>query len=78
MRTFCILPLAACGAVTRVAGVATLVAHGGGIVEFQAQGMADIEAGRAMQKDSIFQIMSTTKPVRLAFGGRPILAAAAF
>ena len=46
-----------------VAGVVTLVAHGNDIVEFDAQGMADIEAARPMRKDSIFQIMSMTKPV---------------
>jgi CubicO group peptidase (beta-lactamase class C family) len=46
-----------------VAGTVTLVAHGKEVVEFEAQGMADIEAGRAMQKDTIFQIMSMTKPV---------------
>src|ERR1035437_276815 len=46
-----------------VAGAVTLVAAGGELVEFHALGMADIEAGRAMQKDSIFQIMSMTKPV---------------
>ena len=46
-----------------VAGAVTLVAAGGEIVEFQALGMADIEAGRPMRKDSIFQIMSMTKPV---------------
>jgi CubicO group peptidase (beta-lactamase class C family) len=46
-----------------VAGTVTLVAHGGKVVEFDALGMADIEASRAMQKDSIFQIMSMTKPV---------------
>ena len=46
-----------------VAGVVTLVAHGNDIVEFDAQGMADAEAGRPMRKDSIFQIMSMTKPV---------------
>jgi CubicO group peptidase (beta-lactamase class C family) len=45
-----------------VAGAVTLVAAGGEIVEFHALGMADIEAGRAMRKDSIFQIMSMTKP----------------
>jgi CubicO group peptidase (beta-lactamase class C family) len=45
-----------------VAGAVTLVAHGNDVVEFQASGMADIEAGRAMQKDTIFQIMSMTKP----------------
>ena len=46
-----------------VAGVVTLVAHGNDVVEFDAQGMADIEGKRKMQKDTIFQIMSMTKPV---------------
>jgi CubicO group peptidase (beta-lactamase class C family) len=46
-----------------VAGAVTLVAYGNDIVEFDASGMADIEAGRPMQKDTIFQIMSMTKPV---------------
>ncbi len=46
-----------------VAGAVTLVAHGGDTVEFDATGMADIEAGRPMKKDTIFQIMSMTKPV---------------
>ena len=46
-----------------VAGAVTLVAHGNEIVEFDATGMADVEAGHAMQKDTIFQIMSMTKPV---------------
>ncbi len=46
-----------------VAGVVTLVARGNDIVEFDAEGMADAEAGRPMRKDSIFQIMSMTKPV---------------
>jgi CubicO group peptidase (beta-lactamase class C family) len=46
-----------------VAGAVTLVAHGGKVVEFDALGMADIEASRPMQKDTIFQIMSMTKPI---------------
>jgi CubicO group peptidase (beta-lactamase class C family) len=46
-----------------VAGAVTLVSHGNDIVEFDATGMADIEAGRPMRKDTIFQIMSMTKPV---------------
>ena len=46
-----------------VAGTVTLVAHGGKVIEFDALGMADIEASRPMQKDTIFQIMSMTKPV---------------
>jgi CubicO group peptidase (beta-lactamase class C family) len=44
-----------------VAGAVTLVAQDGKIAEFDAVGMADIEAGRAMKKDTIFQIMSMTK-----------------
>jgi CubicO group peptidase (beta-lactamase class C family) len=46
-----------------VAGAVTLVSHGADVVEFDATGMADIEAGHPMRKDSIFQIMSMTKPV---------------
>jgi CubicO group peptidase (beta-lactamase class C family) len=46
-----------------VAGAVTLVSHGAGVVEFDATGMADIEAGHPMRKDTIFQIMSMTKPV---------------
>jgi CubicO group peptidase (beta-lactamase class C family) len=46
-----------------VAGAVTLVAQGKDILEFEAQGMADIEANRPMRKDTIFQIMSMTKPV---------------
>ncbi len=46
-----------------VAGVVTLVAQGNDVVEFDAEGMADVEAGRPMRKDTIFQIMSMTKPV---------------
>ena len=44
-----------------VAGAVTLVARDGKIEEFDAEGMADIEAGRPMKKDTIFQIMSMTK-----------------
>ncbi len=46
-----------------VAGVVTLVAHHGKIVEFDSEGMADREAGKPMRKDTVFQIMSMTKPV---------------
>jgi CubicO group peptidase (beta-lactamase class C family) len=46
-----------------VAGAVTLVARDHNVVEFDAEGMSDIEAGRAMSKDTIFQIMSMTKPV---------------
>ncbi len=45
------------------AGVVTLVSRHGRIAEFDAEGMADIESHRPMRKDTIFQIMSMTKPV---------------
>ncbi len=47
----------------RVSGLTTLIARKGEIAEFKAYGMADIEAGKAMQKDSIFRIYSMTKPI---------------
>jgi CubicO group peptidase (beta-lactamase class C family) len=46
-----------------VAGAVALVATGSDVIAFHALGMADIEASRPMRKDSIFQIMSMTKPV---------------
>jgi CubicO group peptidase (beta-lactamase class C family) len=46
-----------------VAGTVTLIAREGKILEFDALGMADIESSRTMQKDTIFQIMSMTKPI---------------
>jgi CubicO group peptidase (beta-lactamase class C family) len=45
-----------------VAGVVTLIARDGKIGEFDAAGMADISANQPMRKDTIFQIMSMTKP----------------
>jgi CubicO group peptidase (beta-lactamase class C family) len=45
----------------RVAGVVTYVARSGRIAHLEAAGMADIEAGRAMKKDTIFRIASQTK-----------------
>jgi len=45
----------------RVAGVVTYVARNGRVAHLEAAGMADIEAGRAMQKDTIFRIASQTK-----------------
>ncbi len=46
-----------------VAGAVTLVATSDKVLEFDALGMADIEANTRMSKDTIFQIMSMTKPV---------------
>jgi len=46
-----------------VAGAVTLVAQEDNVIEFDAEGMADIEANQPMRRDTIFQIMSMTKPV---------------
>ncbi len=46
-----------------LAGVVTLVARRGQIVHHEAVGITDVETRKPMQKDTIFQIMSMTKPV---------------
>jgi CubicO group peptidase (beta-lactamase class C family) len=46
-----------------VAGAVSLVARRGKIVHFEAQGLADIEAKKAMMKDSIFRLASMSKPI---------------
>lgn len=45
----------------RVAGLVSYVARGGRVVHHEAFGKADVEASRAMTKDSIFRIASQTK-----------------
>ncbi len=50
----------------KAAGMVTIVARHGRIVSFEAVGFRDIEGGRPMQKDTLFQIMSLTKPVTCA------------
>jgi CubicO group peptidase (beta-lactamase class C family) len=47
----------------RLAGVVTMVARHGKVVEFEAAGKRDIAAGLPMQKDSIFRIYSMSKPI---------------
>jgi CubicO group peptidase (beta-lactamase class C family) len=47
----------------RVAGGVGLIARKGKVVWFESFGMADKEAARPMQKDSIFRIFSMTKAV---------------
>ena len=47
----------------RIAGMVTLVIRHGQVAWFDARGMADREAGRPMQKDSLFRICSMTKPI---------------
>jgi CubicO group peptidase (beta-lactamase class C family) len=44
-------------------GAVTLVARNGKIAHFEAQGLMDIETKKPMAKDSMFRIMSMTKPV---------------
>ncbi|MDX2153824.1 MAG: serine hydrolase domain-containing protein [Bryobacteraceae bacterium] len=46
-----------------VAGTVVLVARHGTIAAFEASGWQDIEARKPMRPDSIFQVMSMTKPV---------------
>jgi len=44
-------------------GAVTLVARNGRIAHFEAQGVMDLDSKTPMQKDTIFRIMSMTKPV---------------
>ena len=44
-------------------GAVTLVARHGRVAHFEAQGVMDLESKKPMQKDTIFRIMSMTKPV---------------
>lgn len=50
----------------RIAGAVTLVVRHGKLAWFEAQGLADREAGRAMPKDAIFRICSMSKPITSA------------
>src|SRR5258706_4141667 len=44
-------------------GAVTLVARKGKVVHFEAHGMADVEAKKAMTRDTLFRLASMTKPV---------------
>src|ERR1700693_2254402 len=46
-----------------ISGAVTLVARTVKVVHLEAHGLADIEAKKPMSKDSLFWIMSMTKPV---------------
>ena len=50
-------------AAKNVAGISALIHKDGVRGWFETFGMADIEKGRAMNKDAIFRLMSMTKPV---------------
>ena len=47
----------------KLAGVTTLVARHGKVVHFDAYGKRDLEAGKPVEKDTIFRIASMTKPI---------------
>jgi CubicO group peptidase (beta-lactamase class C family) len=47
----------------QLAGTVTLLMRHGALAHFEATGWADIEARKPMQRDTIFQIMSMTKPI---------------
>jgi CubicO group peptidase (beta-lactamase class C family) len=47
----------------KLSGAVTLVAKNGKILQFEAQGLRDIDNNKPMQKDTIFRIFSMTKPV---------------
>jgi len=47
----------------RVAGVVVMIARRGKVAYFEPFGMRDIEAGKPMEKDTIFRIFSMTKPI---------------
>lgn len=47
----------------KLAGIMTLVSRNNKTVHVTTQGMQDIAAGKAMQRDAIFRIYSMTKPI---------------
>ena len=47
----------------QISGAVTLVSRRGQIAHFKAQGLMDVESGRAMQRGAIFPIASMTKPI---------------
>lgn len=46
-----------------IQGAVTLVARRGKLVHFETHGLLDVDAGRPMQEDSLFIMMSSTKPL---------------
>jgi CubicO group peptidase (beta-lactamase class C family) len=47
----------------KMAGAVTVVARRGQLVQFEAHGLADLEAGRKVRTDDIFALASMTKPI---------------
>ncbi len=46
-----------------IQGAVTVVARRGKVVHFETYGMMDVDQGRAMEKDAIFRMASSTKPI---------------
>lgn len=46
-----------------IQGAVTAVARRGKVVHFEAHGLMDVDTGKPMEKDAIFIMMSSTKPV---------------
>ena len=46
-----------------IQGAVTMVARRGKLVHFETHGLMDVDAGRPMQEDSLFIMMSSTKPL---------------
>ena len=55
----------------KVAGTVTLVVRDGRVAYFETAGLADLEAKRPMQKDTIFRIASMSKAVTSVGGDDP-------
>ena len=47
----------------KIQGAVTVVARRGKVVHFKAHGLMDVERDRAMEKDAIFRMASSSKPV---------------
>ena len=47
----------------KTAGMVTLLAHKGKVIQLSAQGFQEIESQKPMKEDTIFQIASMTKPI---------------
>lgn len=50
----------------KLAGVLTLIAHRGQVVQVGTYGQMDLEADKPMRRDSLFRIYSMTKPITTA------------
>ncbi len=49
-----------------ISGAVTIVARRGRVVHFEAHGLMDIDSKKPMQKDALFRLASTSKPVTAA------------